>query len=439
MFANIKRGGVILSGKKIAIIGAGAKAAAIAVRATALNESKQFHEVSVDIYEKFQVGSSWNGLHGYTDGEQPLCTPIERDLGYPYTRARQKIGVSIHENYSWSSYLISRADKAFVEWVDEGRRPPSHALFAEYLTWAINKSDANLILKEVIGLQPVKGRWRVRCRAGSTNRLSKNSYDSIVVTGPGPANRVKAPGGVARVFDGEKMWMALDEVRSALEETRPGQDMEGKIAILGAGGTAAAILAWLVRNGCKDREIIIISQQPAFYTRGDSVFENRLFNDEDSWASLPRESQIEFADRLNRGVVWSTVMDQVSVARGVKFVFGKAEEVLERDGSLFVNVARSDGPPIDVPANIVFDAVGFNGVWWLDLIEDDEIRAANGNELKKLLQASILPSLMLDGPDWKLPPLYAPMLASTIGPGFQSLMSLGGLAHRILEGHLTEL
>lgn len=84
-----------MSGKKIAIIGAGAKAAAIAVRATALNESKQFHEVSVDIYEKFQVGSSWNGLHGYTDGEQPLCTPIERDLGYPYTRARQKIGVSI--------------------------------------------------------------------------------------------------------------------------------------------------------------------------------------------------------------------------------------------------------------------------------------------------------------------------------------------------------
>lgn len=38
MFANIKRGGVILSGKKIAIIGAGAKAAAIAVRATALSE-----------------------------------------------------------------------------------------------------------------------------------------------------------------------------------------------------------------------------------------------------------------------------------------------------------------------------------------------------------------------------------------------------------------
>lgn len=428
-----------MSEKKIAIIGAGAKAAAIAVRAAVLNESKEFHRINIDIYEKNQVGSSWDGDHGYTDGEQPLCTPIERDLGYPYTRARQKIGVSIHEKYSWSSYLISRKDKAFVEWVDGGRRPPSHALFAKYLTWAIAESDANLILKEVVGLQPVKGKWRVRCRTASGNRLSKDSYDSVVVTGPGPANRVRAPSGVVHVFDGEKMWMALDEIRLALDETRPREDMDGTIAILGAGGTAAAILAWLVRNGCKDREIIIISQQPSFYTRGDSVFENRLFNDEDSWASLPRESQIEFADRLNRGVVWSTVMDQVSVARGVKFVFGKAEEVLERDGSLFVSVAKSDGPPVDVPANVVFDAVGFNGAWWLDLIEDDGIRAANGGELKKLLQATILPSLMLDGSAWTLPPLYAPMLASTIGPGFQSLMSLGGLAHRILEGHLTEL
>jgi mycobactin lysine-N-oxygenase len=429
-----------LNPKRIAVVGGGAKAAAIAARAAVMNAEGGFQKIEVTIFEKAHVGASWTGRGGYTDGDQRLCTPIERDLGYPYPKARPTIGAAIHQNYSWSSFLLSRADNAFVKWVDGGRLPPSHKMFAEYIRWAIEESGARVVNAKVVGLRPSTTGWRVRARRSSAPRLEPEVFDSVVVTGPGPANRVQAPQSATRIFDGESMWSRLASVKRALDRPSPRGANSGPIAILGAGGTAAAILGWLVRNGFKDREIVIISSQPAFYTRGDSVFENRLFNDEDAWASLPEKSKSDFAERLNRGVVWSTVMEQVSMATAVKFEFGTAERVFgEKDGSYRVSVSKPDGPPLNVPAQVVFDAIGFQDAWWLELIEHESVLGSNKRELKEALRSGMLGSLMLAGPSWDLPPLYAPMLASTIGPGFQSLMSLGGMAHRVIEDHLTEV
>lgn len=405
-----------------------------------MNGEGGFQKIEVTIFERDHLGASWTGRGGYTDGDQRLCTPIERDLGYPYPKSRPTVGASIYQNYSWSSFLLSQPDNAFVKWVDGGRLPPSHKLFAEYISWAIKESGAQVVNAKVVGLLPSKGGWRVRVQRSSTSKLEKGAFDSVVVTGPGPANRVKAPKSGKRIFDGESMWSRLVAVKKALDRPSPTDANSAPIVILGAGGTAAAILSWLVRNGFKHREIVIISSQPAFYTRGDSVFENRLFNDEDAWASLPGKSKLEFAERLNRGVVWSTVMEQVSMATEVKFEFGTAERVVGlKDGSYRVVVSKPDGPPLSIPAQFVFDAIGFQDAWWLDLIEHASIQAVDRRALKENLRSGMLGSLKLDGPSWQLPPLYAPMLASAIGPGFQSLMSLGGMAHRVIEDHLTEV
>ncbi|SFU23439.1 DUF2971 domain-containing protein [Paraburkholderia aspalathi] len=66
---------------RIAVIGGGPKAAALAAKAAVLRELKKA-DVQVTIFEPDQIGAAWTGESGYTDGEQRLCTIAERDVGY---------------------------------------------------------------------------------------------------------------------------------------------------------------------------------------------------------------------------------------------------------------------------------------------------------------------------------------------------------------------
>ncbi len=68
--------------KKIAVVGGGPKAAAICAKAWCLNQDSR--QLRIQVFEKSGFGAAWNGRHGYTDGDQKLCTPAERDVGFPY-------------------------------------------------------------------------------------------------------------------------------------------------------------------------------------------------------------------------------------------------------------------------------------------------------------------------------------------------------------------
>ncbi|MES2351243.1 MAG: hypothetical protein V4641_27025 [Pseudomonadota bacterium] len=68
---------------QIAVVGGGAKAAALAAKAFALRKANVAN-IHITVFEKTEIGAHWTGKNGYTDGEQRLCTPAERDLGYPY-------------------------------------------------------------------------------------------------------------------------------------------------------------------------------------------------------------------------------------------------------------------------------------------------------------------------------------------------------------------
>ena len=57
--------------QEVAIIGGGAKAAAIAAKAAALRAARRA-DIHVTIFERHAIGAHWDGGHGYTDGTQPL-------------------------------------------------------------------------------------------------------------------------------------------------------------------------------------------------------------------------------------------------------------------------------------------------------------------------------------------------------------------------------
>ena len=53
---------------EIAVIGGGAKAAALAAKAFALRRAR-IADIHVTVFEQSEIGAHWSGKRGYTDGE----------------------------------------------------------------------------------------------------------------------------------------------------------------------------------------------------------------------------------------------------------------------------------------------------------------------------------------------------------------------------------
>lgn len=420
--------------KEIAVIGGGAKAAALAAKASALRQARKGDEVGVTIFEKQEVGAHWTGNSGYTDGLQRLCTPAERDVGFPYaSKGGEQVDMLMHSQFSWQSYLLSQPHE-YSRWVDHGTRPPMHRDFARYLSWVVQRSSSALVVEEVTKLRANAGKWVVESmKRGDRPSAYPTEFDGVVVSSPGPARRLPMAGKSAWRLDGDDFWRRLDQVSSLLDEP----DLSDPIAIVGAGGTAAAILAWLCRNGFKDRQIVMVANQAALFTRGDSVFENRLFSDEDAWKTLSKESREQFFNRLNRGVVWGTVMDEVASATGLTFVDGRATGVkADRQGRLQVTVNRGDGVSIDLRPALLIDASGFDNWWFLDIVEGFDATKRDDRKFLNALRDGMDPDLGFSRP-WKFPRLHAPAHSSVLGPGYGSLMSLGGMSDLILSRYTS--
>ncbi|PHV07438.1 hypothetical protein CSQ96_09545 [Janthinobacterium sp. BJB412] len=63
----------VLVRKRVAVVGGGPKAVALAVKAKVLKALK-LQDTEVVIFEKQSIGAAWEGSDGYSDGEQRLCT-----------------------------------------------------------------------------------------------------------------------------------------------------------------------------------------------------------------------------------------------------------------------------------------------------------------------------------------------------------------------------
>lgn len=413
--------------QNIAVIGGGAKAAAIAAKAYCLRQIG--FPISVTIFERDRVGAAWSGKHGYTHGNQRLCTPAERDLGYPYQNLSvDGVAEAMQKDFSWAAFKVATKDGdiSYADWVSRGRRPPFHNEFSEYLSWAVEKSEADLQIGTVTELRVEDDGWSVALKTSTDDEVVPG-FHAAVVTGPGPsAKHFKTPRD-PRIFDGVNFWSRLEKVK------RLADGGSRKAVIIGGGGTAAATASWLVQN-CDFREIIILNGQPTLFTRTLNFFESRLFDDDASWRALSPEDRASFTDRLNRGVVWETVTDILSNARELSLVPGRATSVEAVDSGkglkdLIVRYSAYAGHDLTMPADMVVDATGFNAMWFKSLL-------ANANLLpsQKEIQTNMKGDLSIDYPG---PPLHAPMLSQVVGPGFGSLMSLGLMSEAILTPYIT--
>lgn len=174
--------------KKIAVIGGGAKAAALAAKAYALNKVAKA-DIQVTIFEKVKVGAHWDGNHGYTDGMQQLCTPAERDVGFPYTNSFSPAVTELMlSTFSWQTFLQS--ESKYSSWVNRGALPPAHGDFAKYLEWVLERTGARVKIGDVTNLVPERNGWRVKTLGTSGNsRVYPGQFDAVVATGPGPARQ----------------------------------------------------------------------------------------------------------------------------------------------------------------------------------------------------------------------------------------------------------
>ena len=65
------------------VVGAGAKAAALAAKVHALN-TLGLGPLALTIVEATELAASWSGRNGMTSGEEPLAIPPIKDVGFPY-------------------------------------------------------------------------------------------------------------------------------------------------------------------------------------------------------------------------------------------------------------------------------------------------------------------------------------------------------------------
>lgn len=426
--------------KKIAIIGAGPKAAALCAKADVLNQSGR--QLSMRVFERNSFGSAWNGRHGYSDGLQRLCTPPERDVGFPYERGLlNSEGVEeLFSRYSWQTFLVQQGNSSnsYRDWVDRGRKPPPHALYAAYVRWVIKKSEFPTTFGDVTGIEQADGKWKITYFGNRSKQTrTVGDFDGVVVTGPGNAIRGFECPDDPRITDGVAFW------RNPEHFIQQGAGSEEPIVIAGSGGTSAAIAAWIARRNLDERPIIIVGNQAALFTRTESFFENALFSDEDAWAALEPEDRIGVSQRLNRGVVWASVSELLSQARNVRFRPGRVLRAYVQAGvedapeELRVEVRDAKGRRSDA-ASLAIDAAGFDPWWFADLLSARLKRAtesagaktarARRDDLLAGMNDDLSLSLGSDG-------FHAPMLSLAQGPGFASLMVLGAMSERILSSY----
>jgi mycobactin lysine-N-oxygenase len=419
----------------LAIIGAGPKAVAIAAKAHALEDARvrdrngELISVKVTVFEKARVGAHWTGSSGYTDGAQRLCTPAVRDLGFPYSSTYGgDLDRVMFERYSWGSYQVAK--NQYAGWVNGGCKPPAHSVFAEYLTWALGQADCSPVVGEVVALNVAANKWQVQYEQSDTKVTHTQLFDGVVITGTGPARHITRTKDDARIFDGQNFWTRLDEAKAVLASISEEPAAEEPIVIIGAGGTAAAILAWIVRSGYGHLPITLLSEQAALFTRGDSLFENQLFTDDQKWERLSVEKKKEIFNRLNRGVVWTTIMDEVSKAAALDFEAVRAEQI-DVAGPAEPLYVKFKGVPGGKNASMIIDASGFNDYWFRSLLSGIDHTGFDAwmkdTRVDEFLCA-VPPGLMA-------PPLHLPNLSIAKGPGYGSLMVLGAMSDLILNRH----
>jgi mycobactin lysine-N-oxygenase len=408
----------------LAVIGAGAKAVAVAAKATVLRD------MGVDVadvvaIERSGVAANWRAGGGWTDGRQRLGTSPEKDVGFPY-RSTLVPGrnAEVDERmtrFSWQSYLV--ATDQFMGWIDRGRPAPTHDTWAGYLRWVADVVDLKVVRGEAVQISVEESRWVLGMPESSL------TADTVMVTGPGQPERSMLSGH-PRVLSIAQFWERAG---------RHDRIVADNVAVIGGGETAASILNELFHH--RVSAITAISPQATLFTRGEGFFENSLFSDPTGWRSLNQAERRNCIARTDRGVFSARVQESLLVDERIKHQRGRVARVVDRDSRIWITLSTDNcGEPLETlhRFDLVIDGSGADPLWFLPLLSPaavDLLEVGVGGPLTgERLEESIGHDLAVSG---VTPKLVLPNLSGVNeGPGFPNLSCLGLLSDRVLGAEM---
>lgn len=409
----------------LAVLGAGAKAVAVAAKASVLRDMG-VEAPEVIAVERTGVAANWHAAGGWTDGSQRLGTSPEKDVGFPYRSSLvPRRNAELDERmtcYSWQAYLIATGQ--FAQWIDRGRPAPRHRRWHRYLRWVAEQVDMNVVHGEVDRLSLDGRRWALHTREETV------SADALMITGPGQAERSLLPGN-PRVLSIAQFWH-----RAAQHERISAE----RVAMIGGGETAAAMLTELF--GHRISTVTVISPQVTLFTRGESFFENSLFSDPSDWTALTVEERRDAIARTDRGVFSSTVQDALLADDRIRHLRGRVAHAVARDGQIRLTLSTDRGSENLETVHgfdLVIDGSGADALWFTPLFSQDALDLLelglggplDGSRLQEAIGHDLAVSDVR-------PKLFLPNLAGlNQGPGFPNLSCLGLLSDRVLGAELS--
>lgn len=449
------------------VVGAGAKATALAAKIHALNTIGA-GPFALTIVEATEVAASWLGRNGMTSGEEPLAIPPIKDIGFPYQSSNTfgELGAELDramQPFTWQQYMIGKGE--YARWVNAGSPAVQHRDYGRYLTWVLSQATAGVRIVRgrvtKVSLPERRGCWSVEVSAPSSKR--QHECDAVVLTGPGVHRALPHdPEAAARIFH-------CDSRRGELARIPAEHSCE--IAIVGGGESALSAVAFLRDFRPAARMTVYTPMLPL--SRGESFLENRVFSnpDEVAWSALDLQTRRDFVKHCDRGVFDPGTLASIAYDERCRFLTGRVLHVgshTERDGKgglpggerrggltgdserrgaipsgseredgggVYVDYASAEGPT-SARHDYLINCTGF------DLLE--QLRGLFSPALRAEIERQA-------GPVWDRPPeadvaigralelkgmrprLYIPGLAAlSQGPGFANLGCLGLLANRVL-------
>src|SRR3954471_226654 len=427
----------------ILVVGAGAKAAALAAKVHTINVLG-LAEISMTVIEKTEPAASWLGRNGMTSGEEPLGIPPVKDVGSPSQTSRQfgSLGDAIDGELlplTWQRFAMERHE--YATWVNSGSPSVMHRDYGEYLGWVLERAT------EGIGLYDGRvtevsldghDRWQVEvAERGRPEDPERHFGRSLVLTGPGVHRHFPHdPDVESRVFH-------CDSRRQEFVRVPEGEAVE--IAIIGGGESALSALVFLRDLRPQARLTIYTPTLPL--SRGESFLENRVFADPDNvdWEHLDMQTRRDFVKHCDRGVFDASVRERIADDDHLSFVTGRAVHVAlaeDGEGALLEFDSPSRGMQAE-PYDFVINCTGFDllrqlrGLSPAPVRDEVEERCAPLGAAPPQTEVPIGRGLELEG---VRPRLHIPGLGGLRqGPGFANLGSLGLLANRVLQPLLSEL
>jgi mycobactin lysine-N-oxygenase len=388
------------------------------------------------IFEKTHVGSAWSGGGGFSSGFLTLCTPGERDVGFPYDEVHARrgasapVGPTLFADFSWTAWLV--ATGRIGEWVDRGREHPRHSLWAAYLDWVFDRAGQNIIFQEVSRVEELAGGWRIHHGFASASV----DVDGVLLTGTGRSRTIKSAPGVPpdRILTAETFWDERERIR-ACESPR--------IAVAGDGGSAGTIVAWLAEAFAETNAMILsVSPTGTLFPRGDGYAERRWFSDPSDWRGLRVEDRAKLISRTEAGVISLRVKGAIDRSNLVSFEKGKAVLVQWDEGEKeLVLSVDYEGDGVPIPADFFVNAIGFDSWSLLDMVDAAAVRSldgATGEDLRKQVEEAMERDLSLPKRLGMPPGLHIPALAGLArGPGMANLGCMGLMARSVHDGYIV--